>query len=204
MEDEHPQIPEAHAEEIKRCYEANATWVYRYALMLVGHDRRTHDARAAAEDLLQDTFVAAARAWETFRSLTEVQQKAWLRTTVSHMASNMGRRNQMFRDLMPELCDPRLYALPDPEERAVSAVTNRMALEKVAAVIDGLPFQQRMVAIMKWVDQMKNTEIATELGTSPNVVAVQVNSIRRKLKNSLGSRYPFTPEKGKEGTYDNG
>ena len=55
-----------------------------------------------------------------------------------------------------------------------------------------------------WVEQMKNKEIAAELGTSPNVVAVQVNSIRRKLKNGLGSQYPFSPESGKEGTYDNG
>jgi RNA polymerase sigma factor (sigma-70 family) len=204
VDDEDPQIPAAHADEIKRCYEVNASWVYSYARILVGNDRRSHDSRAAAEDLLQDTFVAAARAWGTFRSLTEIQQRAWLRTTVSHMASNMGRRNQVFRDLMPELCDPHLYALPDPEEKAVSAVTSRMVLEKVAEVIDGLPFQQRMVAIMKWVDQMKNKEIATELGTSPNVVAVQVNSIRRKLKNSLGSQYPFSPESGKEGTYDNG
>jgi len=204
VDDEDPQIPAGYADEIERCYEAHASWVYGYARTLVGNDRRTHDSRAVAEDLLQDTFVAAARAWETFRSLTEVQQRAWLRTTVSHMASNMGRRNQMFKDLMPELCDPRLYALPDPEEEAVSAVTGRMVLEKVAEAIDGLPFQQRMIAIMKWVDHMKNKEIAAKLGTSPNVVAVQVNSIRRKLKNSLGSRYPFTPEKGREGTYDNG
>jgi RNA polymerase sigma factor (sigma-70 family) len=204
VDDEYAQISAAQADEIKRCYEANARWVYGYARFLVGRDRRTHDARAVAEDLLQDTFVAAARAWETLRGLTEVQQRAWLRTTVSRMASNMGRRNQMFRDLMPEIYDMHLCVPPDPEEQAMSAVDIGMVLEKIAEVIDGLPFQQRMIAIMKWIEQMKNKEIAAELGTSPNVVAVQVNAIRRKLISSLGSRYPFATESEKDGTYDNG
>jgi RNA polymerase sigma factor (sigma-70 family) len=182
VDDGDPQMSAAQADEVKRCYEANAGWVYGYAHVLVGRDHRTHDARAAAEDLLQDTFVAAARAWEILRNLTEVQQRAWLRTTVSRMAARMGRRNQTLRDLIPEIYDLQAEAQAGPEEKVMAAVVGGMALEKVLQVIDGLPFQQRMIAIMKWIDHVKNKEIAAELGTSPNTVSVQLHSIRQGRK----------------------
>lgn len=203
MDDDAPQISAAQADEIKRCYEANADWVYGYARALMGRDHRTLDASAAAEDLLQDTFVAAARGWETLRNLTEVQQRSWLRTTVSRMASRMGKRSQAFRDLMPAIYDPRAEAQPGPEEKTVAAAASGIILEQVSQVIDELPFQQRMIAVMKWIDHMKNREIAAELGTSPNTVSVQLHSIRQKLKSALGPQYPFAPEFGKDGTYDN-
>jgi RNA polymerase sigma factor (sigma-70 family) len=203
VDDDDLQMSAAQADEIKRCYEANASWVYGYAHVLVGRDHRTHDARAAAEDLLQDTFVAAAHAWTILRNLTEVQQRAWLRTTVTRMAGRMGKRNQMFRDLAPDFYDPQAEVQAGPEEKVMAAVASGITFEKVSEAIDGLPFQQRMIAIMKWIDHMKTREIAAELGTSPNTVSVQLHSIRQKLKYALGSQYPFAPEVGKDGTYDN-
>lgn len=202
MGDENRPITAAYSDEIRRFYEAHSDWVYGYARLLVGRDRRTHDTRTAAEDLLQDTFIAAADSWGTVRALSEVQQRAWLRTTVSRMASSMGRRSQMFRDLMPELYDVQTDVSADPAEQAIGAVSGRLVLEEIVKLIDGLPFQQRMIAIMKWVDHRKNKEIAAELGTSPNVVAVQVNTIRRKLLKAAGARGSFAPQMRKEGTYD--
>jgi RNA polymerase sigma factor (sigma-70 family) len=194
--DEHARVPAEHAAEVKRCYEANSRWLYGYARLLLGRDRRAGDSRATAEDLLQDTFVAATRAWATVRDLTEEQQRAWLRTTVSRLVGSVGRRNQKLCDLLPELHGQYASAAPDPEQQAVSADTASRAFEKIVEIIDGLPSQQRQIALMRWVDQMKNTEIAVELGTTPNVVAVQVNTIRRKLVSGLGPFHPFAQEDG--------
>jgi RNA polymerase sigma factor (sigma-70 family) len=202
VDDENGQMSAAQADEIKHCYEANAEWVYGYASGLLGGDRRTHDVHGTAEDLVQDTFMAAARAWETLRSLNEAQKRKWLRTTMLRAASRMGRRNQMFQDLLPAIYDPYLAAQAEAGEQVVSAVANGMILEKVREVIGGLPYQQRVIANMKWIQQMNNKEIAAELGTSPNVVAVQLHTVRQKLRISLGPQYPFAPENGKDGTYD--
>ena len=106
MDDEPRQISAAQADEIRRCYEANAKWLTGYASALLGGDRRTHDARGAPEDLVQDTFEAATHAWETLRSLNEAQKRKWLRTTVLRTASRMGKRNQMLHDQLPVIYDP--------------------------------------------------------------------------------------------------
>lgn len=196
MRDEHARIRAERAAEVKRFYEANSRWLYGRVRLLLGRDWRADGSHAAAEDLLQDTFVAATRAWATVRDLTEEQQRAWLRTTVRRLASSAGRRDQKFRDLLPELHGQYALASPDPEQQAVSADTASKALEKIVEIIDGLPPQQRQIALMKWDDRMKNTEIAVELGTTANVVAVQVNTIRRKLVSGLGPFHPFGQEDG--------
>jgi RNA polymerase sigma factor (sigma-70 family) len=189
--DEGARIPEKHAAEVERFYEANSRWLYGYARFLTGRDWSPVDRRATAEDLVQEAFSAAACAWGTLRVLAEGQQRAWLRTTVSRMASSVNWRHQKLRDLLPEIYALHTSVPPEPEQQVTSAIMTEKALEKVAEIIDSLPPQQKMIAVLRWTHHMQNTAIAAELGTTPNVVAVQVNAIRSKLINGLGPYYPF-------------
>ena len=63
----------------------------------------TRRNRELAADLVQDTFEAAALAWETLRELAPAQQRAWLRTTLSHKETSHFRRRVAFRRKQPEL-----------------------------------------------------------------------------------------------------
>jgi len=134
--------------------------------------------------------MAATRAWVTMRELTDVQQRAWLRTTLLRIASRSSARSERLRDLLPDIYERYAPAAADPAGRAAAG----MEVEKITEVIQRLPPQQRLIAMMRWFEQMKNTEIAAELGTSSNVVAVQVNIIRRKFISSLGPTPPSAGE----------
>jgi RNA polymerase sigma-70 factor (ECF subfamily) len=180
------KIPAHHAAEVARFYTVHAGWLFVYACL------RAEGDRELAADLIQETFEAAALDWETVRQLAPVQQRVWLRTTLSHKVSSHIRRVVAFRRIQPALHDRYQATEPDPEQQALSA----LALERAAKVIDGLPGRQKRIALMKWNDHMKEYEIAAELGCAEGTVAAQVHEIRRKLIGGLGPYYPFAGDDG--------
>ena len=93
----------------------------------------------------------------------------------------------MFRRKQAELHRKYPAAEAGPERQVLSA----LALERAVKIIDGLPDRQKRIALMKWNDHMKESEIAGELGCAKGTVAAQVHEIRRKLIDGLGSYYPF-------------
>jgi RNA polymerase sigma-70 factor, ECF subfamily len=184
--DDDRRIPQHHAAEVARFYPIHAGWLFGYAYLRTGGDGEL------AADLVQDTFEAAALDWETVRKLAPAQQRVWLRTTMSHKVSSHIRRRVAFRRRQPELQHRYQAVEPDPEQQALSAV----ALEWAAKIIGGLPDRQKKIALMKWNDHMKESEIADELGCRKGTVAAQVHEIRRKLIDGLGPYYPFAGDDG--------
>jgi RNA polymerase sigma-70 factor (ECF subfamily) len=175
------RIPEEHAAELARFHRAHAGWLFGHAYLRVQPDREL------AKDMVQDTFEAAARDWETLRGLVPAQQRAWLRNTLSHKNTDQFRRGGVFLRLLPELHRRYQAAEPDPELQAIS----ELALERAEKIIEGLPARQRKIALMKWNDHEKEADIATELGCTKGAVTAQVREIRRRLIDGLGPYYPF-------------
>ena len=89
------KIPKDHAEELGDCFAAHARGLFGYACALTRGDR------ALADDLVQSTFVAAARQWSTMRCLRDAQRLRWLQTTVSHLAISSFRHNGSLGDHLP-------------------------------------------------------------------------------------------------------
>ena len=191
-DDDDRKIPGQHADELARFYEAHARWLFGHAYLRTQRDRELAAARELAADLVQDTFEAAARSWETLRGLAPAQQRAWLRNTLSNKETDQFRRRALFRRKEPELHRKYQAAEPDPERQVLSA----LALERAAQIIEGLPARQKRIALMKWNDHMKESEIAAEVGCAKGTVAAQVHEIRRKLIDGLGSYYPFAGDDG--------
>jgi RNA polymerase sigma factor (sigma-70 family) len=189
------QIPERYDAEITRFFKAHAPWLFGHACLRTSRDRELAASRELAADLVQDTFEAAALAWETLRKLNEVQQRAWLRTTLSYKETSHFRRRVAFRRIQPELHHKYQAAAADTEQQALSA----LALERAAEIIEGLSGNQKRIALMKWNDHMKGSEIAAELGCAEGTIAAQIHEVRRKLIDGLGPYYPFTEDDGEGG-----
>lgn len=81
MGDDHKITPHD-AAALAACFEAHAGRVFGFACML------TREDRALADDLVQATFEAAARAWDTLRGLADDQRRNWLRSTLVHIAAS--------------------------------------------------------------------------------------------------------------------
>jgi RNA polymerase sigma factor (sigma-70 family) len=186
------RITELHAAELGLFYDAHARWLFGHAYLQTQRDRELAAAPELAADLVQDTFEAAARSWETLRSLTPTQQRVWLRSTLSHKDTDHFRRRVVLRRKQPELHRKYQAAEPDPEQQAL----DELALERAAKIIEGLPSRQKIIALMKWNDHMKESEIAAAVGCTKGAVTAQVHQIRRKLIDGLGPYYPFAGDDG--------
>lgn len=169
------------ADELARCFVAHAPRLFGHACVLARGDR------AQAEDLVQATFEAAARAWQTLRGLAEGQLRGWLWTTLDHLAASSFRREAAFRDRLARI-EARYRKTPaDPSEQAFSSIV----LERCWRIIQEMPERQHAVALLRWRLDMKEAEIAAVLGMAETTVSTQLHRARRKLIAQLGPDHPF-------------
>jgi RNA polymerase sigma factor (sigma-70 family) len=186
--DDHRIAPH-HAAELAACFRAHASRLFGHACVLARGDR------ALADDLVQATFEAAARVWQTLRGLTEEQLRGWLRSTLANIAASGFRREAAFLNRLPQIEARYRATRADPSEQALSAI----ALERCWQIIREMPKGQHVVAVLRWQLDMKEAEIAAVLGITESTVGTQLYRARRRLIEQLGLDHPFArddPEGG--------
>jgi RNA polymerase sigma factor (sigma-70 family) len=176
------QITPHDADELARCFTAQAPRLFGYACALARGDP------AQAADLVQATFEDAGRSWPALRGLAAEQLHSWLRSTLAQLAVGSGRREAAFRDRLPyvEVRCPKTTA--DPPGQAFSPGT----LERCWQIIREMPEREYTAAMLRWQLDMKEAEIAAILGVAEKTVRAQLDWTRRKLIAQLGPDHPFT------------
>jgi RNA polymerase sigma factor (sigma-70 family) len=174
------------ATELAACFAADAAGLFGYACVLARGDR------ALADDLVQAAFEAAARDWGILRCLADGQRRAWLRATAANMAVSGFRREAAWRDRLPRIEARYRKAPVDLPALAFSSIV----LKRCWQIIQDMPEQQHAVAVLRWQQGMKQTEIAAALGIADKTVSVHLTRARRRLIAQLGPNYPFTSNDG--------
>jgi RNA polymerase sigma factor (sigma-70 family) len=151
-----PRIEGSHVAELSRFFNAHDQWLFGHACVRANGDQEL------AADLVQDTFEAAARVWAALREHDTGRQRAWLLATVANKNVSEFRRNQAFRRRQPDIHRRYQPTAADTEAQALNAI----ALKQARQIIDSLPPRQRQIALMRWQDHMKATEIATTTTTT--------------------------------------
>jgi len=103
---------------------------------------RTGGDRELAADLVQDTFEAAARAWDMLREHASQRQRAWLLSTLAHKNISDFRHQQAFRRRQPAIHARYHRTAADTEAEALNAVAVAAALR----IIEDTPPRQRKAA----------------------------------------------------------
>lgn len=181
------RIPQHHVAELSSFFAAHDRWLSGHACV------RTHGDRELAADLVQDTFEAAARAWATLRGQDSGRQRGWLLGTLANKNISDYRRKEAFRRRKPDIQARYQAAAADTAAQALNAI----ALERAREIIENMPPQQKKVALMRWRDRMKASEIAAELGVAEGTVHAQLHTARTKLIAGLERYYPFGSGSGK-------
>lgn len=176
-----PYLSPSEADELADCFRANAAALFGYACVVTRGDR------ALADDLVQQAFQAAAVAWPSLREMDKGKLRAWLRSTMHHLAATEFRRNEVGRRLLSPIEQQFRGPEADTERDAITAI----ALERCWQVVAAMPERQHLIALMHWRFGMKQTEIAEALGIAPGTVAAQVHGARKKLLAGLKERNPF-------------
>lgn len=175
------RIPQRHVTELGAFFAAHDRWLFGHACV------RTRGDRELAADLAQDTFEAAARAWATLRGRATGQQRAWLLGTLANKDVSDFRRKEALRRRQPDIQARYQTTAADTAAQALNA----LALERAREIIEDMPPRQQEIALMRWQDRMKASEIAAELGVAEGTVHAQLHTARGKLVAGLERYYPF-------------
>jgi RNA polymerase sigma-70 factor (sigma-E family) len=152
----------------------------------------TRGDHVLADDLVQFTFIAAARQWPSVRCLGQAERLGWLRTTIGNLAINAFRGDEAFRDRLPQA---EATYRPPPADTCAEARLAR-TLERWWLTTRGLPPQPHAVAVLRWLFGMKAGEIAAQLGIADGTIAAHLVTVRGKLTADLGPYDPFGDEGG--------
>jgi RNA polymerase sigma-70 factor (sigma-E family) len=142
----------------------HSTALLRSAFLLTGN-------RIDAEELVQDTLV---RLYPNWGRVSEAEVPlAYVRRSLTNNFLN-GRRRRSAGDLL--FADPpeRAYD-PDP----VNRLSDR---ELVRGLLDGLPARQRAVLVLRFFDDLEDTEIASIMGCRRGTVRSIVSRGLQQLR----------------------
>ncbi len=142
--------------------------IFRYLLQL------TND-RGLAEEVLQDTFVAAWKSARTFEGRSSVQ--TWLIGVARRQAHNTLRRRTLPRADLAEL-EVVPADGPAPEE-ALLAEAER---QELVAALRWLSPAQREVLALTFVDGLSYGEIARLVGVPEGTVKSRLSNAKRALR----------------------
>ena len=158
--------------------------VYRVA-------RRMSGSREEAEDLVQDTYARAFRAWQQYQPGTNL--RAWLLRILTNLNIDRGRKVQRSPDLQPlEEGDYFLYnklesTLPDEnpdEERVIERLSQNAVVEALAEV----PHDFRDVIVLVDIGEFSYADAAQILDIPVGTVMSRLHRGRRILKQRLAEK----------------
>jgi RNA polymerase sigma factor (sigma-70 family) len=130
--------------------------------------------RAEAEDIVQDTFIEAARQWELVSKLESPY--GWLHRVATRRAIDRYRSGPSRR----EVPTSQIPDLPAHGTAATEAITN-IALSRVWEVINKMPVRRSHIAMLRWRLGYTIPEIAAHLGISQATVRVHLHDARKDL-----------------------
>jgi RNA polymerase sigma-70 factor (sigma-E family) len=154
-------VPPTADQAVAELYAAHWTGLVRLAWLLLRDD-------LAAEEVVQDAFIAVHRRWNTLRS--HESAAAYLRRSVVNGArSGLRHRGVEERYLTREQGEPTAYARrteASAEDRALDAE----ATSSMIVALGRLPQRQKEVLTMRYYLDLSEAEIADALGISAGSV----------------------------------
>jgi RNA polymerase sigma-70 factor, ECF subfamily len=158
--------------------------IFRFLRRLCGRGGDTH-----ADDLSQETFLRAFKAWATLPADANV--RAWLYKIAANLARNhfRGERRRRLAHATVRTTAPE-SAMAEPEGEAVANEARRL----VEARIAGLPDRQRLAFVMRRVEGLGYEVIAESLDCSAETARAHVFQAMKKIRQDLDGCLPLAGE----------
>jgi RNA polymerase sigma-70 factor (ECF subfamily) len=168
---------------VEYLYDTYFDRIYAFVFRLVDRDQ------AAAEDVVQETFLAALRSQKSFRGDSSLY--TWLCSIAYRKVADLQRRSyreQRKRQVSLDIDgrDPEWLGRAGPSVPDVTeSVENRDLIQKA---MSELPADYRQVLILKYVEEMSVAEICRVMGRSPKSVEGLLTRARRALRTGQAVR----------------
>ncbi|MBN2098921.1 MAG: RNA polymerase sigma factor [Dehalococcoidia bacterium] len=191
MDDPEGPPVEQDAEMLKRLHDGDRTAMAElydryfdrvYSLVFNQVDRN----RDVAEDIVQETFLAALKSAKSFRGRSSAY--TWLCSIAYHKVADHYRRQSRERKRMVSGVDVDTVDVsenpggqPQPDSLIESAETRQV----VSEALSKLPWDYRQVLILKYVEELSVQEISQIMDRSPKSIEGLLTRSRKALQTQL-------------------
>ena len=172
--------------------------VRQYGGRMLATARRFVGSDEDARDVVQEAFLAAFRAIETFAGNARVS--TWLHrivinTALMKLRSRRRRREESIESLLPRFAEDGHWAdgTSQWETSPDTVVDREQTRAMVRKAIDRLPAGYRSVLLLRDIEDLDTEETAAMLGITPNAVKVRLHRARQALRTLLQSEFLGEP-----------
>lgn len=168
---------------IKELYEAYFDRIYTMVFNQVDRDRET------AQDIVQETFVAASKSWGKF----DCRSKAytWLYSIAHRKVADFYRRRKKDIKRHDKVVDNYVAASGQngvDEALVGGSGESEAARRMIQETLSSLPMHYKEVLLLKYVEEMPVFEICQVMGKSPKSVEGLLTRARKELRDKLAMR----------------
>lgn len=162
--------------------------LYAISRQLCGND-------SDAEDLVQETFLNAFRAWDRFEGRSK--PTTWLYTIAKRACIRRNRKRSGEPETiesLEELLPVGAATVPDPGALAnpLDETVRRETAQRIEQAIATLPLDFRLPLVLKDIAELSSPEIAEILDIPENTVKTRVHRARLKLREAVAEQLPQT------------
>jgi RNA polymerase sigma-70 factor (ECF subfamily) len=160
--------------------------IYRNRLYFVVLEQVDRD-QALAEDLVQETFLAALSSLDKFRG--DSQLYTWLRSIAFHKINDFYRHQA--REPKPQESPPDFDAMKQLEQTGgdepapLTVMESEEIRQSVHQALEGLPQDYQEVLVLKYLEEMPVLEISQVMGRSPKSVEGLLSRARKAMRDNL-------------------
>jgi RNA polymerase sigma-70 factor (ECF subfamily) len=173
------QLQQGNLEALGELYDRFRLQIYRTALAI------THDT-AAAEDILQECFLRMHH--YAHRIDSNLPLAPWLYRVTVNLSYTWSKKNRRYFTSLETFID----RLVSPSRQAPESTAERTELrEKIQQAIDALPFSQRVVVVLHYLNGMGLKEVADVLDCPVGTVKSRLFHARNTLREQLGEVSAF-------------
>jgi len=147
--------------------------IERYQMDVYSASLRILANPADAEDVTQDTFLAAFERMSTYRP--DQALSPWLRAIARHRAIDLVRRRA--RAPEPEF--------PAPAESVENIALDRIEAERVRAALNRLPSRDRALLVLRYWEDQSVESVARSMGMTEGATRVALLRARRAVGAAL-------------------
>jgi RNA polymerase sigma-70 factor (sigma-E family) len=163
-------------EAIRRLYDEHWVGLCRLAALILGD-------RAAGEEMVQEAFTRTFARWDRVQGYERLD--AYVRSAVVNLC-----RSRIRRRVVERRVNASSYTRDETWERARRADADQGPepddTARVMAAVRRLPPRQRAAVVLRYYEDMSDTEIGAALGCSPGTVKSQLSKGRNHLARLLG------------------
>ena len=167
--------------------------VRRHGPRLLAVARRILHNEADARDAVQEAFVSAFRALQSFEG--QARLSTWLHriavnAALMRLRARRRKPEEPIEDLLPRFLEDGHHAAPPtPWPSAERLVAEREVRDFVRAAIDRLPESYREVLLLRDIEELDTAAAADVLGITENLVKVRLHRARQALRTLLEPRF---------------